>query len=142
MSNFYYALPLNLGQVIRKKEQPRISLKDSISSWIHLLLVTRYGEFKHDDTFGCEIWEHDFENINNSQKFKEEIQKAILQSITAHEPRLSDIRLEVLIEQVEVLMQNRRIKIRIGVKIRGIIRKTNESFMHSESFFIGPLSYF
>ncbi len=142
MSNIYYSLPLNLGDIISKKEQPRISLKESIEAWIHLLLVTHFGEFKNDESFGCQIWEHDFENITNSQKFKEDLQKAILQSIKIHEPRLTDIRLDLQIEQVEVLLQNRRIKIRIGVRIAGVIRKTNESFVHIESFFIGPLSYF
>ena len=142
MTDAYYALPVNLSAIIQKKELPRVSLRDSISAWIHLLLVTRFGEFKNDESFGCQIWEHDFENISNSQKFKEELQKAIHQSITTHEPRLTDLRLDLQIEQVEVLFQNKRVKIRIGLKITGTIRKTNESFTHIESFFIGPLSYY
>lgn len=142
MGEVYYALPLNLGGIISKKEQPHISLRESIAEWIHLLVVTHYGECKHDETFGCEIWEHDFENISNSQKFKDEVQRAILKTLTLHEPRLSDVRLDLQIEQTEVLVHNRRIKIRIGIRVRGIIRKTNEQFLHQESFFIGPLSYF
>lgn len=142
MANAYYTIPLSLGDIIRKKEQPRISLKESIDAWIHLLLVTRFGEFKDDESFGCQIWEHDFETITNSQKFKDDLQKAILQSITIHEPRLTDIRIELQIEQIELMLQSRRIKIRIAIKIRGTIRKTNELFLHMESFFIGPLSYF
>jgi phage baseplate assembly protein W len=142
MTNAFYSLPLNLGDITRKKELPRVSLKESISAWIHMLLVTHYGEFKDDESFGCQIWEHDFENISNSQKFKEEVQKSILQSISIHEPRLTNIRLEIQIEQVEVFVKNRRIKIRIGIRITATIKKTNESFMHIESFFIGPLSYF
>jgi phage baseplate assembly protein W len=142
MTNPYYASPLNLGSIIHKKELPRLSLRESISAWIHLLLVTHFGEFKDDESFGCQIWEHDFENITNSQKFKDDLQKAILQSLKIHEPRLTNTRLDIQIEQVEVLLQNRRVKIRIGIKIFGTIIKTNESFTHVESFFIGPLSYF
>jgi phage baseplate assembly protein W len=142
MSDVYYSLPLNPGEIIRKREQLKISLKESISAWIHILLVTHYGEFKGDESFGCEIWEHDFENITNAQKFKEDLQKTILQSITIHEPRLANIRSVIQIEQVEVLFQNRRIKIRVGIKVSGTIKKTNEPFSHFESFFIGPLSYF
>jgi len=142
MTNAYYALPLNLGDIIRKKEQPGISLKESISAWIHLLLVTHYGEYKHDELFGCEIWEHDFENISSPHKFKDDVQKAVLQTLSLQEPRLSDIRLDLQIEQVEIILQNRRVKIRIGIRITGTVRKTNEPFVHLESFFIGPLSYF
>lgn len=142
MSELFYDLPLNLGEVLRKKELPKISLRESISKWIHILVVTQFGECRHDDTFGCQIWEHDFENITNNQKFKEEINRAILASITAHEPRLTDIRLDIQIEQVELILQSRRIKIRVGMKIRGTIKKTNEAFNHFENFFIGPLSYY
>jgi predicted component of type VI protein secretion system len=141
MNDAYYSLPINLGDIINKKEQPRLSLKESISAWIHLLLVTRFGEFKDDQSFGCQIWEHDFENITNSQKFKEELQKSIQQSLIRHEPRLTDIKLEVQIEQTEIVEQNRRIKIKIGIKVRATLKKTNEAFIHLESFYIGPLSY-
>jgi predicted component of type VI protein secretion system len=141
MNDAYYSMPINLGDIINKKEQPRLSLKESISAWIHLLLVTRFGEFKDDQSFGCQIWEHDFENITNSQKFKEELQKSIQQSLIRHEPRLTDIKLEVQIEQTEIVEQNRRIKIKIGIKVRATLKKTNEAFIHLESFYIGPLSY-
>jgi hypothetical protein len=142
MPEGYYNMPLSLGDVMRKKELGRVSLRESISAWLHLLLVSHFGEYKEDETFGCQIWEHDFENITNSQKFREDLQKAILKSVSHHEPRLADVRMDLQIEQAEVLVGNRRIKIRIGMKIFGRIRKTNEPFMHSESFFIGPLSYF
>ena len=142
MTDAYYPLPLRLGSIIQKKEPSKISLQESISAWIHLLLVTRFGEFKNDESFGCQIWEHDFENITNSQKFKEDVTKKILQSLNIHEPRLTNIKLDLKIEQVEVLLQNKRIKIRIGIRIQGTIKKTNESFDHFESYFIGPLSYF
>ncbi|MFO7617573.1 MAG: GPW/gp25 family protein [Bacteroidales bacterium] len=142
MSEPYYQPPLNLGEVMRQQEMPRINLRESISRWLHILFVTRYGECKHDEAFGCQIWEHDFENITNMQKFKEELTRSIVASVAANEPRLTDVKAETQIEQVEYVLKNRRIKIRIGIRVRGTIRKTNETFVHLENFFVGPLSYF
>jgi predicted component of type VI protein secretion system len=142
MSEQYYPPPLNLGEVMRQREMPRINLRESISRWLHILFVTRYGECKHDETFGCQIWEHDFENISNIQKFKEELTRSIIASVISHEPRLADVKAEIQVEQVEYVVKNRRIKIRIGIRVRGTIRKTNEPFVHLENFFVGPLSYF
>ena len=142
MSEHYYQPPLILGEVMRQKEMPRINLRESISRWLHILFVTRFGECKHDENFGCQIWEHDFENISNMQKFKEELTRSITASVIAHEPRLADVKAEIQIEQVEYVLKNRRIKIRIGIRVRGTIRKTNEPFVHLENFFVGPLSYF
>jgi phage baseplate assembly protein W len=138
----YYGTPLRLGDIIRKKEQTGLTLKESISSWIHLILVTHYGEFKNDENFGCQVWEYDFETITNSQKFKELVQEDIRLSVIRYEPRLTDVRADVQIEQVEVVLKNRRVKVRIGIRVKGIIRMTNEPFVHEEGFFMGPLSYY
>jgi predicted component of type VI protein secretion system len=141
MSHLYYSLPLSPGDITRKKELPHVSLRDSIAQWIHLLAVTRFGECRHDETFGCEIWEHDFENIGNSQKYKDELTRSITRTITEQEPRLNNIKVEIQIEQIEIIARQRRIKMRISMKVRGALVMTNEPFVYTENFFVGPLSY-
>lgn len=138
----YYYFPLRPGDLMQKKEHPKCSLNESISRVIHLIAVTHFGEFKADESFGCEIWEFDFENVTNSQLFKEEIKKSLKQTIEKHEPRLSQVRIDIQMQQVEVRIVNRRTKSRIILKVDGVITKTNEPFSYSENFFIGPLSYY
>ena len=140
MSDYYY-LPLRPGDLIEKKEHPRCTLNESVALMIRLIITSEFGEFKHDNSFGCEIWEHDFENIVNTQLYKDQLKKSIQQTIEKHEPRLSDVRIEIQFEQIESLKGNRRIKSRIRLLIKGSLTMTNESFAYNEQFFIGPLSF-
>jgi phage baseplate assembly protein W len=137
----YYTIPLKPDEIIQKAEHPKCSIGDSVALMIQLITTSHFGEFKHDNSFGCEIWEHDFENIVNTQLYKDQLKKSIQQTIQKHEPRLSDVRVDIQIEQIESRIGNRRTKSRIRLQVNGSIRKTNEPFKFTEQFFIGPLSY-
>ena len=142
MSTEYYYFPLKPADLIQKKEHPRISLKDSVSRVIHLITITHFGEYKPDESLGCEIWDFDFDNITNYQLFKEQVKKSLAQTIEKHEPRLSKIKIDIQIQQVEFRIKNRRTKSQITLKVDGILTKTNEAYSYIENFYIGPLSYY
>ena len=142
MTSEYYYFPLNPADLIQKKEHPRISLKDSVSRMIHLITITHFGEYKPDESLGCEIWDFDFANITNYQLFKEQVKKSLAQTIEKHEPRLSKIKIDIQIQQVEFRIKNRRTKSQITLKVDGILTKTNEAYSYIENFYIGPLSYY
>ena len=139
--NDYYNLPLKLGDLIEKKEHKRCTLSESVAAMIHLIAISHFGECKHDESFGCEIWEHDFESITNPQLYKEQLKESIQKTIEIYEPRLSISRVEIQIEQIEQRAGNRRTKSRISIHVKGSLKKTNEQFVCTEKFFIGPLSY-
>jgi phage baseplate assembly protein W len=141
MSDYYY-FPLKAAELIQKKELPRISLKDSVSRMIHLITITHFGEYRADESLGCEIWDFDFVNITNYQLFKEQIKKSFMQIIEKYEPRLTQIRIDIQIQQVEIRIKNRRTKSQITLKVDGVLAKTNEPYSYIENFFIGPLSYY
>jgi len=138
----YYKLPLQLARISQKKEHPKCTLSESVTAMIHLISVTYFGECKHDETFGCEIWEHDFENIVNSQVYRDKLMNSIQQTIEKQEPRLTNISVDIQIEQIDYNLFQRRIKSRITLKVLGTLVLTNESFSHTDQFFIGPLSYY
>jgi len=142
MSTEYYYFPLKPADLIQKKEHPRISLKDSVSRVIHLITITHFGEYKPDESLGCEIWDFDFDNITNYQLFKEQVKKSLAQTIEKHEPRLSKIKIDIQIQQVEFRIKNRRTKSQITLRVDGILTKTNEAYSYTENFYIGPLSYY
>ncbi len=138
----YYKLPLQLARISQKKEHPKCTLSESVAIMVHLISVTYFGECKHDETFGCEIWENDFENIVNSQVYRDKLMNSIQQTIEKQEPRLTNISVDVQIEQIDYNLFQRRIKSRITLKVLGTLVLTNESFSHTDQFFIGPLSYY
>jgi len=142
MSTEYYYFPLKPADLIQKKEHPRISLKDSVSRVIHLITITHFGEYKPDESLGCEIWDFDFDNITNYQLFKEQVKKSFIRTIEKYEPRLSQIKIDIQIQQVEIRVKNRRTKSQITLRVDGILTKTNEAYSYTENFYIGPLSYY
>ena len=140
--NEYYKLPLRLGSVSRKTEIPKCTLPESVAQMVHLIVTTSFGECKHNASFGSEIWEKDFENISNSQLYRENLRRSIQSAIEKNEPRLTGIKVDIQIEQVDYMLFNRRTKSRIKLKVTGLLAKTNEPFSVSDQFFIGPLSYY
>jgi len=140
----YLNIPLPLKEIINQKDLPRVDLKRSIHNMVHLITMTSYNEVKHDPSFGTDISNYDFENIYNPYYLKNELEKSILNSVRNNEKRLINVNISLQIDQMEFTskIRNRRIKTQIKMVIDGVIDKTNEPFRHTESFFIGPLSYY
>ena len=137
----YFTIPLKLEELIEKNEHPRCTLGESVAMMCQLITTSQFGEYKHDNSFGCEIWEHDFENIVNTQLYKDQLKKSIKETIKKHEPRLTDVTVDIQMEQIESRVGGKRIKSRISLHVEGILALTNESFSFNEQFFVGPLSY-
>jgi phage baseplate assembly protein W len=120
----------------------QVSLADSVANFMHLMTITKFEECKHDPNFGCAIWDHDFEVITNMQGFKERIRLSMEETIKTYEKRLSNVIVEINIQQFQSVIKKRRVKNRINVTVTGSLVETNEFFRWEEKFFIGPLSYY
>jgi len=137
----YYKLPFRPVKLMNKSEHPKCALPESVASLIHLIAVTNFGDYTPDPSFGCEIWEHDFENISDSQIYREKLRISIQESIEKHETRLSNVRVGLQMDQIDYRMSQRRIKSRIRIKVDATLTMTNEAFTYTDQFYIGPLSY-
>jgi phage baseplate assembly protein W len=138
-----YKLPLQLSRVIEGQELPTCNLSYSITKNLELIIVTKFGEHRCDPTFGCEIWDLDFELIVSESLWEEKLRKSLLTSITTHEPRLSQIEISVAISDIEkpnFLKQYTEIKKRVDITITGIMHKTGEPFNFKTNLFLSPLS--
>ena len=99
-----------------RPEAPKCSLPESVAQMIHLLVTTGFGECRNNPTFGSEIWEKDFENIVNTQLYRETLRKSIQSTIEKHEPRLTGIRVDIQMDQVDYTMFSRRTKSRTTIR--------------------------
>lgn len=143
MNIIYYKTPLKLSSLLEGNELPNCDLKESITKTLELIIMTRFGEHRHDPSFGCEIWDLDFELIVSENKWEEKLRQSLLKSITTHEHRLSDIQLGVSISEIEkfhLLKQHGEIKKRVDIELTGTIQKTGESFRFNNSLFLSPLA--
>lgn len=142
MAKEFLQIPLKAEIITSQRELKRCTLSESVADMLHLITTSHFGEYKQDESFGNELWEHDFEAIDNMQVFREQLEGALEKSFKKHERRLNNIKVSVEFEQVLTKIMNRRIKQRIRIHIQGSLKKTNEDFSHKEVFFIGPLSYY
>jgi phage baseplate assembly protein W len=145
MSGEYYTLPLILGDLIKKKEHPKCPLIQSIAQNIHLILTTDFGENRNDPSYGCSIWEDEFEILLDVESWKDRLNDSIKKSLQKHEKRVINFDVKVDIKQEELISnktgRDYRIKRSVNISITGNLIKTNESCSFFEKFFIGPISF-
>lgn len=143
MQKKYYKLPLNTASFFNGVEHDVCGIKESIAHHIHLINTSYFGECIFDSTFGCSIWEIDFDNLKSTNNLRNVIVDSLKESLKIHEKRLVSISIEVKIKQEELWAKDviNRIKKRLDIKVNGRVKKTNEPFTYTEYFYIGPLSY-
>jgi phage baseplate assembly protein W len=143
MGIVYYKIPLKLTAVMEGSELPVCDLDTSIQKSLELIIMTRFGEHRSDPTFGCEIWNLDFELIISARMWEEKLRQSLLNSITTHEYRLANIEIAVAITDIEkfnMLEQFTEIKKRVDIEVTGTIKKTGEPFVFHTNMFLSPLS--
>ena len=143
MNNNYYKLPINAEALIKSRRHDTCALPESIANNIHLIATSYFGECTFDDSYGCSIWNIDFDNLKSTNKLKSLIEDSLFDSLKIHEKRLTHVVVTVKIKQEELNPngQNNRIKKRVDINVKGKIEKIDDDFSYVEYFFIGPLSY-
>lgn len=143
MSSGFLSLPLQLDIVPQRGLLSHCSLQQSIAQHIHLILTTSLGELVSDESFGCGLWDADFDNLSGRSKLKDGLVNALDAAIRIHEPRVQFTRTELQLHQDELSSSgaNRRIKNRLDITISGVLKGTSEPIVYKDHFFISPLSY-
>ncbi|HTE02127.1 MAG TPA: GPW/gp25 family protein [Mucilaginibacter sp.] len=143
MSSIYYKIPLKLSNVLEGNELPACNISDSITKNLELIIMTKYGEQRSDNTFGCGIWELDFEIITSQNLWEEKLRQSLLESIKKHETRLSNVIIAVTITELQkqsFFKQYPEIKKCVEISINAIIKKTGVDFNFDTNLFLSPLS--
>jgi hypothetical protein len=138
--NTFYSLPLRLDKIINKKSIPFCSLQESIAQNLYLLITSDFKELRFDHSYGCSIWEQDFEILANI-KWKDTLSNSLEETIRKHEERLKNSKVKVEIEEYKFLSKEIvRIKRKLIIRIEGFTVRTNEKFEFMEQIFIAPFS--
>ena len=111
---------------------------------INLIIKTHYNENHFDRSYGCLIWNIDYDTITNISKWKDEMKLHLTNSIENNEPRLDTIKIALNLEDTEISEKFRdqplKLKKKITILISGTIRHLNEPFEHIEYLYFSPLS--
>ena len=143
MSMQYYKVPLQLTQAMAGNELAKSDLETSIHNNLELIITTKFGEHRSDASFGCEIWELDFELIVSARLWEEKLRQSLLRSINSHETRLSNTEIAVAVSDIEkynMLKRFTEIKKRVDINLEGTIKRTGEPFFFHLNLFLSPLS--
>lgn len=142
MKGIFYKLPLDFGAITRKEDLEKTSLEHSIAQQIILLATTSFGECKFNETFGCVIWETDFDLLMNENTFKDIISKNLKQGIRLHERRITVNEIKVKVSETRTTIGYKiTIKKRVDIVLNAIVKSTNRSFDFNAFFYVGPLSF-
>lgn len=143
MSENLYAKPFRFDSIFTGTDLQSTDMGKSISNHLELIIFTRYGEHRHNENFGCEIWDLDFELIVSESLWEEKFRKSLLKSVSEYEKRIYEISVEVHITEVENVYPLRNIteiKKKVDISIRGLIKTTAEKYFFNMSLFLSPLS--
>lgn len=143
MGTVNYKTPLQFSKLLEGNELPTCSLFDSVTKNLELIITTRFGEHRCDPSFGCEIWDLDFELIVSENLWEEKLRQSLLRSVNCHEKRLGAVQLTVEITEIEkfhLFKKFTEIKKRVEIKLTGTLYKTGEPFSFKTNLFLSPLS--
>ena len=142
MAKPYYQAPFDFKRFFEKKELKKLSLQDSISQFISVIITTYFEEYTFDEQFGSEIWETDFDLLVNTNVLKERIKKSLTKQIKTYEKRLSNVDLNIeLMESLSSKTNKVRLKKYLYITIKGTIVKSDEPFSFNGDYYLAPLSY-
>ncbi len=142
MAKPYYQAPLDFKRFFEQKELKKLTLQESISQFISIIITTYFEEYTYDDEFGSEIWETDFDLLVNTNVLKEQIKRSLQNQINQYEKRLSNVNLNLDVrENISENSNKVRLKKYLNITITGIIVKTDEPYRFNGDYFMAPLSY-
>lgn len=142
MKGIYYKLPIDFGGLMKKQDLAKIALEDSISQSIFTLMTTVFGECKFDETYGCELWDTDFDLLKSDNELKTFVAQSLKNSISQHEKRITVQDIDVITTDIDLgNLGKKRIKKKVLVSVKAVILETNRPYVYKNSFFVSPLSY-
>lgn len=145
MPDEYYGLPLTFSDVLKKKQLEKVDIKKSIGFNVRLILRSHFGENRFDYSYGCAVWDRDFEVISSNSSWSEELSKSIRETLVNHEKRMQNVKVQVKIGEEEFITGKgenaiHRVKRKIEVVMGFNHYLTNEFYTLTEVLYISPLS--
>ena len=141
----YLKLPFQPQLLMQQHEHPTVTLVESVAQKLHLLTTTYLGECKFDESFGCPIWDADFENITTVNVWRDKTAKAVEEVFKQHEPRLVNTKVTIQLTQEELNSGDQRnistMKRKIELRAAATLLATNENFDFATVFFLSPIAF-
>jgi phage baseplate assembly protein W len=126
-----------------RQEMPTCSVGVSIAQQLYLLIHTRYGELRSDRSFGCRVWEVEFERALNTGDWSDELGLSLQEAIRQHEPRLKSVQVSIsstVVDRNSFVRQPDEYRQRATVNVTALLTQTEEPFQFSTQLHVGQLA--
>ena len=157
MSSPFYQYPIRVAKLLQSRtpairpgqptllneEHPTCSLGRSIAQFLHLLLHTRPGQLRSAATFGCALWDAEFDNTLDLSRWEETMTHSLLAAVQHYEPRLRDVRIHLQISslaQIKSPPAQLAARWQADISIKGVVVLTHEAFSYATQLYIGQLA--
>lgn len=144
MVNQYYKLPIQFESLMqRNMDLSTCDLKRSIAQNIYMIITSKYREHRFDESYGCELWDMDFEVIPNENTWLDRIRRSIAIATIRHETRLDEVHVDVSIgqdEQLYSLKNTKAVKKRLTIYVNATLKQTGEPFTFTTVIYLSPMS--
>ena len=140
----YYKYPLPLANIFKNRDLPKCDLGESISQNLQLIIVSHNGEHRFNESFGCKIWDMDFDLILSIKIWEENLRQSLLAAIKENEKRIESVDIDVKISEVEKRYGTDKyvsIKRKVDILLRALIVETGERYSFHTELFLSPVSY-
>ncbi len=136
--------PVDFSNLVNGKGVEFCSEEKSIAQNIMLIITSRYGEVSGRDDYGSAIWELEFNQLVRISTWEEEVQESLLEAISNNEKRLRDIKVKVILSEIDdtffLSNKNTHIRRKSSITVTGIIVENDKHFNFNTLLYISPLA--
>lgn len=139
----YYKRPLDVRRLFDRQPLENCTLGLSISQHLELIIFTRFGEHRYDPTFGCAIWDLDFELIASRVMWEDKMQHSLTKALAEREPRIYEAAVSIDVTDIEKVYPFRmitEIKKRVAIGVSARVTATGERYSFTTALYLSPLS--
>lgn len=144
MNQDFYKYPLDLKGIFQSRPLVKCDIGEAISQNIQLIIVSHNGEHRYNQTFGCEIWDMDFDMIMSTKVWEEKLRRSLLKAISENEKKIEQVEVDVKVSEVEKTYNKEQyttIKRQVDIFIHAVISETGEKYHFHTNLYLSPISY-
>ncbi len=130
--------------MVKGSRREECSYEESIAQYLMMMITSRYGEVVSRADFGSAIWELEFNQLVKVYEWEEKVQKSLEDTIAKYENRLSDLKVEVSLKEIDTDRNNidgiTQVRKQASISVEGKIKHSGTKFTFNTQLLVSPLS--
>ncbi len=130
--------------ILKEGKQEVCSFEESVAQYLMMMITSRYGEVVSRADFGSAIWELEFNQLVKVHEWEETVQKSLVDTITKYENRLTDLKVDVSLDEIDSNLDNidgrSEVRKQAYISVEGKLKHSGTRFTFNTQLLVSPLS--